>query len=169
MFPALSGVGYVNELVARLMGHVVANVTNVNRSLDADPRTFPLGRSIYADFSHDNQMGPIYTALGLHKPSSDLPIDRITDSPWVTSQLLPFSAQLVVEKYACDSSYARSAPAEWIRILNDDKVIEVPRCGVRGEGGLCELSAFVDTLKYAMSGAADDWAKCQSNESQRRL
>jgi hypothetical protein len=159
------GVGYVNELVARLTDSAVANVTNVNRTLDADPLTFPLGCSIYADFSHDNQMGRIYTALGLHKPSFDLPTDRIIQSSWVTSQLLSFAAQLVVEKYTCDPSYARGASTQWIRILNNDRVIEVPQCVVRGEGGLCGLAAFIHTLYYAMSGAADDWAKCQSTNA----
>lgn len=152
----------MNELVARLTGNAVASVTNINRTLDADPRTFPFGCSIYADFSHDNQMGPIYTVLDLHKPSFDLPTDRITKSPWVTSQLVPFGARLAVEKYTCHQSYAEDKSVEWVRILNDDKVIEVPNCAVRGKGGLCGLAAFVDTLKYAMGGAADDWAKCQS-------
>lgn len=151
--------------MARLTDSAVANVTNVNRTLDADPLTFPLGRSIYADFSHDNQMGPIYTALGLHKPSSDLPTDRIVQSPWITSQLLPFAAQLVVEKYTCDPSYAGGASTEWIRILNNDRVIEVPYCAVQGGGGLCGLAAFIDTLGYAMGGAADDWANCLSTNA----
>ena len=38
-----------------------------NGTLDGDGETFPLGRGIYADFSHDNEMVAIYPALGLFR------------------------------------------------------------------------------------------------------
>lgn len=144
----------------------MASVTNVNRTLDVDPVTFPFSRRVYADFSHDNQMAPIYAALGIHKPSAPLPIDRIVDSPWVASRLVPFAARLVVEKYSCENSDVneRTVSREWVRILNNDKVINVPGCADTRAGGLCELGAFIDTLQYALSGAADDWVKCIQND-----
>lgn len=173
--------GYVNELVARLTSRPVANVTNINRTLDSDPRTFPLSRAIYADFSHDNQMLPIYAALGLHRPSSDLPTEGRagTDSPWVASKLVPFTARLAVEKYSCGHAPAadlnlngRTSEGkdpeprkEWVRIVNNDRVIDVPACSNSRAGGLCELGAFIDTLGYALSGAPDDWARCHEAAS----
>lgn len=140
-------------------------------------------------------MVPIYAALGIHKPSEDLPTSgRAADSPWVASKLVPFAARLAVEKYSCghldvddasvgvlaadpdldrrtstnspsnpetrDSEPIMIARKEWVRIVNNDRVIDVPACSNTRAGGLCELSAFIDTLGYAMSGAPDDWAKC---------
>ena len=49
------GVGYANELIARLTGRPVHDHTSVNHTLDADSRTFPIGpqATVFADFSHD--------------------------------------------------------------------------------------------------------------------
>jgi hypothetical protein len=50
----VQGVGYVNELLARLSDRPVRDQTSVNHTLDSDPSTFPLGRAFYADFTHEN-------------------------------------------------------------------------------------------------------------------
>ena len=68
----VQGVGYVNELLARLTGLPVQDNTQTNRTLDSSPTTFPLNRTFYADFSHDNEMIAIYAALGLFKQSFPL-------------------------------------------------------------------------------------------------
>ena len=49
------GVGFTNELIARLTGQPVKDRTSVDQDLDGDPKSFPLGEEwkIYADFSHD--------------------------------------------------------------------------------------------------------------------
>lgn len=49
------GVGFTNELIARMTQNPVEDHTSVNHSLDGDPKTFPLGDKwrIYADFTHD--------------------------------------------------------------------------------------------------------------------
>ena len=49
------GVGYVNELIARLTSQPVRDHTSVNHTLDSDPRSFPIGAqaNVFADFSHD--------------------------------------------------------------------------------------------------------------------
>ena len=60
----VQGVGYVNELLARLTHRPVSDRTQTNGTLDGDGETFPLGRGIYADFSHDNEMVAIYAAVG---------------------------------------------------------------------------------------------------------
>ena len=59
------GVGFVNELIARLTNRPVQDETSTNHTLDNDPKTFPLGRKLYADFSHDNDIIGIFSALGL--------------------------------------------------------------------------------------------------------
>ena len=45
----------------------MSDQTQTNGTLDGDGETFPLGRGIYADFSHDNEMVAIYAALGLFR------------------------------------------------------------------------------------------------------
>ena len=49
------GVGYANELIARMTGKNVVDWTNVNHTLDDNPATFPIGAEniLFADFSHD--------------------------------------------------------------------------------------------------------------------
>lgn len=47
------GIGFTNELIARMTSKPVNDHTSVNHSLDHSEATFPLGRAMYADFSHD--------------------------------------------------------------------------------------------------------------------
>lgn len=49
------GVGFTNELIARLTNTSVNDHTSTNRTLDSDSTTFPLGKRLYADFSHDSK------------------------------------------------------------------------------------------------------------------
>jgi hypothetical protein len=51
------GIGYANELIARMTNTPVRDVTSVNHTLDRSNATFPLGKALYADFSHD-KYGP---------------------------------------------------------------------------------------------------------------
>lgn len=74
----MEGVGYVNELLARLTGTPVRLGTQVNATLDTEPATFPLNRALYADFTHDNQMAAIYAALGLLRSTRRLTPPRRT-------------------------------------------------------------------------------------------
>jgi hypothetical protein len=49
------GVGFTNELIARMTNTPVTDHTSVNHTLDGSNATFPLGSGhvLYADFSHD--------------------------------------------------------------------------------------------------------------------
>lgn len=48
------GIGYVQELVARLTHTPIAvHNSSTNATLDDDPRTFPLGQSLYVDATHE--------------------------------------------------------------------------------------------------------------------
>ena len=50
------GVGYVQEVLARLQHHLITQATaQVNTTLDGMPSTFPLNQSLYFDFSHDSK------------------------------------------------------------------------------------------------------------------
>ena len=49
------GVGFTNELIARMTGQPVSDHTSVNHTLDGSNTTFPIGpgQVLFADFSHD--------------------------------------------------------------------------------------------------------------------
>ena len=145
--------GYVNELVARLTGKPVRDHTQTNHTLTSSPATFPLNRSIYADFSHDNQMIAIYSAIGLF-PQSTAPDPSLPDPnrDWLASQLVPFSAQMVTEKVLCGKK-------EYVRILVGDALQPLEFCGAKGDG-MCELGAFVESQAYARNDGSGDFEKC---------
>ena len=71
---ATQGVGFANELIARLTNTPVNDHTCTNRTLDSSPATFPLAKNVtlYADFSHDNTMTSTYAALGLYNSTRPL-------------------------------------------------------------------------------------------------
>lgn len=150
----VQGVGYVNELLARLTSTAVNDSTQTNSTLDGNEETFPLDRAMYADFSHDNQMIAIYAAMGLFKqPSGVEPLSL--DAPneartWRAKRLVPFSSRMVVEKVACGEE-------EYVRVLVNDEVQSLSFCG---EQSLCRLDAFVESQTYARSGGEGDWPKC---------
>ncbi|TFK33287.1 histidine phosphatase superfamily [Crucibulum laeve] len=154
----VQGVGYVNELLARLTGTPVRDNTQTNRTLDSSPITFPLNHSIYADFSHDNQMIAIYAAIGLFEQA--VALDPTTPDPkrnWLASKLVPFSAKMVTEKLVCADGKGKGK--EYVRMLVNDALQPLKFCGA-DKDGLCELQAFVKSQAYARSDGAGDFEKC---------
>ncbi|KAK7453498.1 hypothetical protein VKT23_011775 [Stygiomarasmius scandens] len=157
----VQGVGYVNELLARLTDQPVQDHTQTNSTLDENPETFPLGKSVYADFSHDNQMIAIFSAMGLFPQSSPLPPTPINNHPnpartWIASQMVPFSARMVVERLNCSASYLGTKS---VRILVNDKVMPLVFCD-GSEDGLCNLKNFVASQGYARNDGQGDFEKC---------
>lgn len=68
---------------------------------------FPLDRSIYADFTHENLMVAVYSALGLFhvpKPLNPKKMPKDMDREWLASHMVPFSARMVVERLQCQAS-----------------------------------------------------------------
>ncbi|KAF5560397.1 3-phytase A [Fusarium phyllophilum] len=92
------GVGYVNELVSRLTRKPVNDHTTTNRTLDANPETFPLDKALYADFSHDNTMVSIFSAMGLYNSTSKLPkhhiVPAIRAHGYSSAWVVPFAARI---------------------------------------------------------------------------
>lgn len=150
----VQGVGYVNELLARLTNTPVNDSTQTNSTLDGSEDTFPLDRTIYADFSHDNQMIAIYAAMGLFtQPSGVEPLSLSTPDEartWRADRLVPFSSRMVVEKVACGKD-------AYVRVLVNDEVQSLSFCG---GASMCPLHTFVESQAYARSGGEDDWRKC---------
>lgn len=160
------GVGFANELVARLTGRAVADATSTNRTLDGDPATFPLGRALYADFSHDNDMTAVFSALGLYndtKPLSNTTRKGAADQldGYSASWTVPFAARMYVEKMACGGGDAGgdAGGEELVRVLVNDRVRPLANCGA-DELGRCTLSRFVESLSFAKEGG--HWSLCFS-------
>ncbi|PHH77876.1 hypothetical protein CDD83_4072 [Cordyceps sp. RAO-2017] len=153
---ATQGVGYVNELVARLTGRAVHDNTTTNSTLDSSPETFPLDRILYADFSHDNSMMSIFAALGLYNETRNLPVKQRL-SPHNTcgysaAWTVPFAGRMYVEKMRCGSE-----EEELVRILVNGRVVPLQGCGA-DRLGRCKLGAFVDSLSFARTGGR--WDAC---------
>jgi hypothetical protein len=161
----VQGVGYVNELIARLTGTAVQDKTQTNHTITSDPELFPLNRTIYADFTHDNEMAAIYSALGLFDDRKDQSFSAPVMDPtklqkrrsWVISKLTPFASRMVVERLQCRQEHDESKPR--VRILVNDAVIPLPFCGDSGDG-ICDLEAFVQSQVYARETSLADWYKC---------
>lgn len=52
------GIGYVEEVLARLQHHVITTPTaQINVTLDSNSTIFPTNQSLYFDFSHDTNIG----------------------------------------------------------------------------------------------------------------
>ena len=130
--------------------------TQTNGTLDADGETFPLGRGVYADFSHDNEMVAVYAALGLFRQGRDLDPGRMdAGRTWFASRMVPFGARMVVERLECGTG---EGEGEYVRVLVNDQVQPLEFCG--GEEGICELGAFVDSQGYARDNGQGDWEAC---------
>ncbi|KAG5342942.1 hypothetical protein C0989_005891 [Termitomyces sp. Mn162] len=154
----VQGVGYINELIARLTDEPVSDNTQTNHTLDASPETFPLGRAIYADFSHDNQMIAIYAAMGLFRQVTALNLTSPdTTRNWITSRLVPFSARMITEKLICTSGNVNQT--EYVRIFVNDALQPLEFCG-GDQHGLCTVDAFVTSQTYARNNGNGDFEKC---------
>lgn len=175
----VQGVGYVNELIARLTGRPVRDATTHDASL-----AFPLGRALYADFTHENLIVAVFSAMGLYNVSSSssssssspassshnpMPMDpRKMDEhrEWIASRMVPFSARMVVERLACDMPGPEDdegEEGEYVRVFVNDEARDMGFCaGEEGSGyeGMCELGRFVESQRYARGNGEGDFERC---------
>ncbi|KAF3293884.1 hypothetical protein TWF132_004466 [Orbilia oligospora] len=148
------GIGYVNELISRLTSTPVNDSTTTNSTLDNDPATFPLGKKLYADFSHDNTMTSIFSALNLFQGIRNLSTTEIEQtSKFNAAELVPFASRMYVEKLQCMDNKGK----EFVRVVINDKTMELNACK-KDKNGRCAVSAFVNSLKWARDGG--NWAEC---------
>ncbi len=146
-----NGVGFVNELIARLTNKPVAESVSVNVTLDGNEATFPLGRAIYADFSHDNDITAALSALGVFNGTTPLSTTRMETVDEMTgysaARTVPFGARVVVEKMVCGGE-----GGELVRVLVNGRVLPLDLCEGVDEGGRCGLEGFLDMLVFAREG-----------------
>ncbi|CCC06973.1 hypothetical protein SMACR_00997 [Sordaria macrospora] len=171
------GVGYVNELLARLTRSPVVDNTTTNSTLTGNEETFPLNRTVYADFSHDNDMMGILTALRLFEGVSPMSNETIPEKYGKTGDdgltekdlfkvgwQVPFAGRVYFEKMVCDSDAdgdgkidENEEKEEMVRILVNDRVVRLNGCGA-DEEGRCRLGKFVESMEFARKGG--DWGRC---------
>ncbi|KAL9025322.1 MAG: hypothetical protein Q9196_005829 [Gyalolechia fulgens] len=150
------GVGFVNELIARMTGNAVNDHTTVNHTLDDDNETFPLGGALYVDVSHDNDMTAIFGALGLYNSTlplsnTSIPSTRQTNG-YSAAWTVPFAGRAYFEKMEC-----QGVEEELVRIIVNGRVMPLETCG--GDRlGRCTLSRFVESLSFAAGGGK--WDQC---------
>jgi len=183
---AVQGVGYINELLARLTHRPVHDHTQTNKTLVSNPKTFPLDRGMYVDFSHDNLMVAVVSTMGLSKDKNGMldPRKPNRNREWYISRIVPFSGRMVVERMECglpvgeeddvigvagkgkrrrDRQRRRAEDPEgsvYVRVLMSDAVQDLEFCEGRDEDGLCPLRAFVDSQSYARKSGKGDWEEC---------
>lgn len=150
------GVGFTNELIARLTNTAVVDHTSTNHTLDDNPATFPLDVLMYADFSHDNDMTGIFFALGLYNSTSPLSNTTVETvqalEGWSAAWTVPFAARMYLEKMQCEGE-----AEELVRVVVNDRVLPMESCG-GDRFGRCGLDAFVESLSFAREGG--DWDEC---------
>ncbi|KAK1778575.1 histidine phosphatase superfamily [Copromyces sp. CBS 386.78] len=172
---ATQGVGYVNELLARLTRSPVVDNTTTNSTLDGNETTFPLNRTVYADFSHDNDMMGILTALRVFETLSPMSNTTIPKKYGKTGDdglkgrdlfkvgwQVPFAGRVYFEKMVCDADGdgkidESEEQEEVVRILVNDRVVKLQGCEA-DEEGRCRLGKFVESMAFARKGG--DWGMC---------
>ncbi|KIP09825.1 hypothetical protein PHLGIDRAFT_22644 [Phlebiopsis gigantea 11061_1 CR5-6] len=156
----VQGVGYINELLARLTGTPVADRTTHDAALP-----FPLDRALYADFTHENLMVAVYGAMGLFDVSKHLDPTRLPpdeDREWFAGRMVPFSARMVVERLSCGGGDGGGGAL--VRIFVNDALQPLEFCNDGDEDlaelGLCTLASFVASQGYARRSGDGDFEKC---------
>ncbi|POS86449.1 hypothetical protein EPUL_001377 [Erysiphe pulchra] len=152
------GVGFTNELIARMTNKPVNDHTSTNSTLDSNPETFPISEKtiLYADFSHDNTMIAVYSALGLFNSTPPLSNTTLEEAKalkgFSTSWLVPFGGRAYFEKMKCANT-----DEELVRTIINDRVVPPVSCKADAMGR-CKLSDFISSLTFAQQGG--NWDKC---------
>lgn len=152
------GIGYTNELIARLTQTPVHDHTSTNHTLDSSRTTFPLNSTLYADFGHDNGMVSIFFALGLYNGTQPLPQHSAESARqadgYSAAWAVPFAARAYVEMMQCPTERE-----PLVRVLVNDRVMPLHRCKADAMGR-CRRDEFVRGLSFARSGG--NWETCFS-------
>ena len=168
------GVGYVEEILARLQGHLITDATaQINTTLDGSNTTFPLNQTLYFDFSHDTNIASILTAFGLTQFADVLPTDHIpANQQMIVSHLEPFGARLNIEIITTpqpvsasrangSTTYEAGDPTTYVHFIQNQRTIplgkSIAACGARDDGW-CELGTFADYESNALAQSRYDFA-----------
>lgn len=146
------GVGFVNELIARMTNSSVLDTSSTNSTLDLNPATFPVGpdHPVFADFSRDFDITSILFALNLFGDFPPLSNTTITSESatdgYSAANTVPFAARVYFEKMLCKGN-----KEELVRIVVNGRVVPLVGCDVDRQGR-CGLKDFINGLKFARAG-----------------
>lgn len=94
-------------MLARFQGTSISSSnSSVNSTLDDSDKTFPLHQSVYADFSHDDIIISVLTALSMDyflPPPSASAFPAPAGRNFDLGKLTPFGANLITEVIGCGS------------------------------------------------------------------
>jgi hypothetical protein len=179
------GIGYLQELLARLQNeYITSSNSSVNSTITDNPDDFPLGRPFYADFSHDDILISVMTAMSLDYFKDPPSLTQYPPNPnrkFVLSHLTPFTARLNTEVIGCSSPDPVAQPAfrtqyspgqygyshsnathKFVRMRLNSGIL--PLSTIRGgacEGrsdGLCPLTNFIESQLNAYDLSQYDYA-----------
>ncbi|KAJ3558533.1 hypothetical protein NM688_g871 [Phlebia brevispora] len=167
---AAQGIGYVQELVARLTNTPITKFdTNTNSTLDGNNVTFPLNQPIYFDFTHDTVIAAYATAMNFTSfaAGGPLPATHIpAGHTYLTQHIAPFAANMIGQVLECPESSKSSKKVSYMRWLLNDGV--VPLTGIShcaehpNKDGLCPLDSFIAGMQDLI--AAENWSfDCNGN------
>ncbi|KAJ5300344.1 uncharacterized protein N7443_005346, partial [Penicillium atrosanguineum] len=103
------GIGYVEEVAARLQSHLIMKSdSSINSTYDDNTHEFPLHQLMYMDMSHETVIVAVLAALGVnyfkygpHGMPSDVP--HAVPRNFVMRKVAPFGARLFTEVWTCPS------------------------------------------------------------------
>lgn len=151
VFGSSQGVGFVNELIARMTNASVIDISTTNTTLDTNPATFPIGpdHPLFVDFSRDFDITSILFALNFYDFP---PLSNTTITPeyevdgYSAAWTVPFAARVDLEKMQC-----KGQSEELVRVVVNGRVVPLVGCGA-DRLGRCGLNEFVTGLKFARGG-----------------
>ncbi|KAG0645648.1 Myo-inositol-hexaphosphate 3-phosphohydrolase A [Hyphodiscus hymeniophilus] len=183
------GIGYLQELIARLEHvYITSSNSSVNSTIDNNAATFPLGQPFYADFSHDDIIISVLTAMSMDYFKDPPSLSQYPPNPnrhFNLANLTPFGARLITETIGCSvpdpapvkdfrtqytpTQYgydADNATYKFIRMRLNNGVLPLNTirgggCGTANDGrvdGMCELSAFIASQATAYELSNYDFA-----------
>ncbi|KAJ4292699.1 hypothetical protein N0V90_009362 [Kalmusia sp. IMI 367209] len=167
------GIGYVQEVLARMQHHVLSSPTaQINTTLDNNTVTFPTQQALNLDFSHDSNIISILVAFGLTQFADYLPPTHILyDREFVMAYIEPFAGRLDIEviwapkPVRADRSvkevYEKGPPTRYVHFLVNQRTVPLGRslkaCGERIDGW-CEMETFLDVQKEQIEKADFEYA-----------
>jgi hypothetical protein len=170
------GVGYLQELLARLQNEfIMSSNSSVNSTITNNAKDFPLGRPFYSDFSHDDIIISVMTAMSLDYLKDPPSLTQYPPDPkrkFILSHLTPFTARLITEVVGCTSAnpaaesaartqyypeqygYSKAAAThKFVRMRLNNGIL--PLSTIRGGAcagrtdGMCALDSFVKSQATA--------------------
>lgn len=92
------GIGYLQELIARLTNqYITSSNSSVNSTITNNPADFPLGEPFYADFTHDDIIISVMTAMSLdyfNAPPNFYQVPPDPNRPFILSHMTPFGGRV---------------------------------------------------------------------------